>query len=77
MITADDVTKGKPFPEPYLAGASRISKDIERCIVFEDAPSGIKSGVASGAKVLAVCTSHERKEVEGHGAHWIVDDLSK
>ena len=45
--------------------------------MFEDAPSGIKSGVASGAKVLAVCTSHERKEVEGHGAHWIVDDLSK
>jgi hypothetical protein len=46
-------------------------------IVFEDAPSGIKSGVASGAKVLAVCTSHERSQVEGMGATWIVTDLSK
>jgi HAD superfamily hydrolase (TIGR01509 family) len=77
LITADDVKKGKPFPEPYLTGASRIDKSIERCIVFEDAPSGIKSGVASGAKVLAVCTSHERHEIEGYGATWIVDDLTK
>ena len=46
-------------------------------IVVEDAPSGIKSGVASGARVLAVCTSHEREELEGLGAEWIVTDLSK
>lgn len=46
-------------------------------IVVEDAPSGIKSGVASGARVLAVCTSHKRKEIEGFGAEWIVNDLTK
>lgn len=46
-------------------------------IVFEDAPSGIKSGVASGARVLAVCTSHKRAELEGLGAEWIVTDLTK
>jgi glycerol 3-phosphatase-1 len=45
--------------------------------VFEDAPSGIKSGVASGAKVLAVCTSHTREQVTGMGATWIVEDLTK
>ncbi len=77
LISADDVKQGKPFPEPYLTGASRIGKSIERCIVVEDAPSGIKSGVASGAKVLAVCTSHMRHEIEGYGADWIVDDLTK
>jgi glycerol 3-phosphatase-1 len=46
-------------------------------IVVEDAPSGIKSGVASGAKVLAVCTSHKREEVDQCGATWVVTDLSK
>lgn len=46
-------------------------------IVIEDAPSGVKSGVAAGSRVLAVCTSHERSELEGIGATWIVTDLSK
>lgn len=46
-------------------------------IVFEDAPSGVISGVKAGCKVLAVCTSHPREELEGLGATWIVDDLSK
>jgi hypothetical protein len=61
----------------YLTGAEKLGKQIENCIVFEDAPSGIKSGVASGARVLAVCTSHTREQVSGMGATWIVDDLTK
>ncbi|KAI9638220.1 HAD-like domain-containing protein [Dioszegia hungarica] len=77
LITADDVTRGKPFPEPYLKGAELVNVDIKDCIVVEDAPSGIRSGVASGARVLAVCTSHARKEIENLGATWIVEDLSR
>lgn len=46
-------------------------------IVVEDAPSGILSGVASGARVLATCTSHTREQLEGKGATWIVTDLSR
>jgi beta-phosphoglucomutase-like phosphatase (HAD superfamily) len=46
-------------------------------IVFEDAPSVIKSGKAAGSQVLAVCTSHARSELEGLGADWIIDDLSQ
>lgn len=46
-------------------------------IVVEDAPSGIKSGVASGARVLATCTSHTREQLQGIGATWIVTDLSR
>lgn len=77
IITADSVSKGKPDPEPYLSGAKRLELSADQCIVFEDAPSGIKSGVASGARVLAVCTSHKREELEGLGARWIVADLTK
>lgn len=77
LVTADDVVKGKPNPEPYLMGAKKLGLDPKRCIVVEDAPTGIKSGVAAGSKVLAVCTSHPREELEGLGADWIVEDLSK
>jgi len=45
--------------------------------VVEDAPSGIKAGIAAGSRVLAVCTSHERAQLEDLGATWIVTDLSK
>lgn len=77
LVTADDVVRGKPNPEPYLAGAKKLGLDAASCIVVEDAPTGIKSGVACGAKVLAVCTSHTREELEGLGAEWIVEDLTK
>ena len=49
LVSADDVSSGKPNPEPYLMGAKKLSLDISECIVFEDAPSGVAAGVAAGA----------------------------
>ncbi|WVN85404.1 uncharacterized protein L203_100550 [Cryptococcus depauperatus CBS 7841] len=69
FVTADSVTRGKPFPDPYLLGASRS-------IVVEDAPTGIRSGKASGALVLATCTSHDREELEKERPDFLVEDLS-
>lgn len=59
-ITADDprLKRGKPFPDPFLLAASELGFPIEKCLVFEDSPSGIKAGVVSGAVTIAVCTSH-------------------
>lgn len=45
-------------------------------LVVEDAPTGIRSGKASGARVLATCTSHEREELEKERPDFLVDDLS-
>jgi beta-phosphoglucomutase-like phosphatase (HAD superfamily) len=45
-------------------------------VVVEDAPAGIRSGLAAGCRVLAVCTSHSRSSLENLGATWIVSDLS-
>lgn len=53
-ITADDVTAGKPNPEPYLAGAAALGVDPQLVVVFEDSPSGGKAGRAAGAAVVAV-----------------------
>ena len=52
LVCADDVSSGKPNPEPYLMGAKKLSIDISQCIVFEDAPSGVAAGVAAGAKAV-------------------------
>ncbi len=52
LVCADDVSSGKPNPEPYLMGAKKLSLDISECIVFEDAPSGVAAGVAAGASAV-------------------------
>lgn len=78
-ITADDkrLKAGKPAPDPFLLAAECLGYEASNCVVFEDSPSGIRSGVASGATVIAVCTSHERSKIENCGAHYIVEDMSK
>ncbi|MFM1845205.1 MAG: hypothetical protein RI917_523 [Actinomycetota bacterium] len=63
LVTSSDVTRGKPDPEPYLVGARKLSVDIERCIVFEDAPNGILAGKRSGA-ALVVGVGEEALESE-------------
>lgn len=76
-ITADDkrLKAGKPAPDPFLLAAKCLGYDASKCVVFEDSPSGIRAGVASGATVIAVCTSHERSKIENCGAHYIVENL--
>ena len=76
-ITADDkrLKAGKPAPDPFLLAAKCLGFDAKKCVVFEDSPSGIRAGVASGATVIAVCTSHERVKIENCGTHFVVDDM--
>jgi len=57
MITADDITHGKPNPEPYLKGALLLGYKPEDCLVFEDAPAGIRAGKAAGMTVIAFPTT--------------------
>jgi len=78
-ITADDprLRRGKPFPDPFILAAENLGYDPANCVVFEDSPSGIKAGVASGATVIAVCTSHQRHQIENCGAHFIVDNMEQ
>ena len=76
-ITADDkrLKAGKPAPDPFLLAADCLGYDPKKCVVFEDSPSGIRAGVASGATVVAVCTSHERSKIENCGAHYVVENM--
>ncbi|MFV0253678.1 MAG: HAD family hydrolase [Beutenbergiaceae bacterium] len=54
VVTGDEVSNGKPHPEPYLKGADHLGAVITRCVAIEDSPTGIASAEAAGARVLAV-----------------------
>lgn len=63
IITADEVDRGKPDPEPYLKGAAAVNKLATECLVFEDAPSGIRSARAAGACVIGIPTTYNADEL--------------
>ncbi len=74
LIAAEDVSAGKPDPEPYLRAATRLGADPPACTVFEDAPAGIAAARAAGMLVVALSTSHPATELS-HLADTVVPDL--
>lgn len=54
LVTGDEVTHGKPHPEPYLVAAGLLGVPIEECVAIEDSGPGITSALASGARTLGV-----------------------
>jgi sugar-phosphatase len=74
MITADDITRGKPDPEPYLRGATLLGFAPHDCLVIEDAAAGVRSGKAAGARVIAVQRTETNESLIELGANWIVKD---
>jgi mannitol-1-/sugar-/sorbitol-6-phosphatase len=77
VVTASDVLRGKPDPEPYLKGAQILGVPAAECVVLEDAPAGIRAGKAAGARVLALRTTASDAELREAGADWIIDDCSE
>ena len=53
-MTGDEVTRGKPHPEPYLLAAERLGVDPRHCVAIEDSPTGVRSALAAGCRVLGV-----------------------
>jgi sugar-phosphatase len=74
LIAADFVTKGKPHPEPFLAGARLLGFAPQDCVVFEDSASGARAGRAAGCTVVATTFSHPVESLDA--AHYIVRDLT-
>lgn len=73
LIAADDITHGKPDPEPFLLAAEKLGADPTRCVVFEDAPAGLQAGRAAGMTTVALATTHDASELS---ADVVVKDLS-
>ncbi len=73
LVTIDDVSRGKPDPEPFLLGAKLLGVEPSRCLVLEDAPAGLAAARAAGAATVAVTTTHSAAELD---ADLVVPDLS-
>jgi sugar-phosphatase len=72
LITSQDVTHGKPHPEPYLKAAAILGFRPQECIVLEDVPAGIRSGKAAGARVIAFQTTAGPPALREAGADWVL-----
>ncbi|MBD7995686.1 HAD-IA family hydrolase [Arthrobacter sp. Sa2CUA1] len=64
MVTADQVTTGKPSPEGFLLAAKRLGADIRRCLVVEDAPAGLSAGRSANAQTLGVTGTYGARQLE-------------
>lgn len=74
LVAADFVTRGKPHPEPFLAGAGLLGFAPQECVVFEDSASGAQAGRAAGCTVVATTFSHAIESLDA--AHYVVQDLT-
>jgi len=74
LVTASDVVRGKPSPDPFLAAAEGLGLDPSTCLVVEDAPAGVQAARAAGCASLAVATTVEADELSA--ADCVVSDLS-
>ncbi|MBS0846818.1 sugar phosphatase [Citrobacter sp. JGM124] len=64
FVTAEQVERGKPEPDAYLLGAQLLGLEPEQCVVVEDAPAGILSGLSAGCHVIAVNAPAETPRLE-------------
>jgi mannitol-1-/sugar-/sorbitol-6-phosphatase len=76
FITSSDVEHGKPAPDPYRTGAEKLGFSPADCIVVEDAPAGVASGKAAGARVIGIAAVFGERELREKGADWIVGNCA-
>jgi len=78
VVAADEALPGKPAPDAFLLGASRLGVDPARTVVVEDAVSGVAAGAAGGfAVVIGVDRGAGPAALLEHGATFVVDDLDR
>lgn len=54
VVTGDEVTHGKPHPEPYLTASRMLGVEPAECVALEDSPTGVRSATAAGVPTLAI-----------------------
>jgi sugar-phosphatase len=76
MVTASDVTRGKPDPEPFLKAAAKLGVPASDCVVCEDVPAGVLAGKTAGARVVALRTTFPGGELRAAGADFVVNSCA-
>ena len=76
LITSNDITNGKPHPDPYVKGAAKLGVSPAECVVVEDVPAGVRSGKAAGARVMAFTTTVGASVLLEAGANWVLQSCA-
>lgn len=79
VLTADEVARGKPAPDVFLAVAGKLSVLPQECLVFEDIPQGLRAGLAAGMRVCAVADEYSQDQYEEKRAlaHYYIDSYEQ
>jgi HAD superfamily hydrolase (TIGR01509 family) len=72
-IVGDEVRRGKPHPEPYLAAARALKVPARDCVALEDSPTGVRSATAAGCHVIVI---PHIVDVPNSRTHRVVDSLT-
>jgi beta-phosphoglucomutase len=75
IVSADDVARSKPDPESYRLAAARLRMAPGECVAIEDTDKGVRSALAAGLKVIAVCHSMTGDELRG--AHLVAPSIAE
>lgn len=75
IVSAEDVTKGKPDPAVFVTAAQRLGVDPACSVVVEDAVAGVQAAKRGGMHALGVTTNHARASL--HEADRVVDSLAE
>src|ERR1043165_4005408 len=64
IVSAEEVERGKPDPQIFLAAAAKVRTPPGRCIVVEDAPAGTEAARRAGMRAIGVLTTHATLEAD-------------
>jgi HAD superfamily hydrolase (TIGR01509 family) len=76
VIDGCQVVRKKPAPDIFLLACRQLGLEPERCLVIEDALSGVAAAKAAGTRCLAVTTSFPREPLAAAGADWVCPNLA-
>jgi HAD superfamily hydrolase (TIGR01509 family) len=77
VVTIGEIRRGKPHPDGYLLAAQRLQQPPQRCLVFEDAVSGVQAAVAAGATCIGVRPPETAAALLEVGARHTISDFTR
>jgi beta-phosphoglucomutase len=77
VVTGDDVSHGKPHPEPYLKTAVKLGRSPSQCVVIEDSTNGVRSAKAAGCPTVGLATSFSPEILAAAGCELVVGTFTE